>query len=869
MLRFKVTVLSALCVFLCVAVPTAYCGDYKGKIECSLDDLKFEKCAGFDKILYKEAIYTAVPGAPALPLIRVNVAIPTDATVQGVTVLSVDSMEIAGLYDVMPVTEPIKMTGAPPDNAFFKDPGIYNRDAYYPGIDAEVISTWDKVGQDFVTLSFYPVQYNPMAQRLTLATRIDFEVTYEESEDPVHETYNLSEKNRSYCLEKLKSAAINPEDVNDLPAYVPDTSLGRALSPGDYEYVIITTSSFEPYFQALADWRTQMGMPAKIVTTTWIYANYNATYNYGKIKNFVQDAHSTWGTMFFLLGGDTSYVPHHTRYVMGYNVANDTYYSDYDGDWICEVYVGRACVNGSSQATTFVDKVLTYEKNPPIYGRKLFFMGFDLDNYTDAEDCKIFIDNNYLDSYANLYTEYDSEGGGHESDVKAYINSGKNLINHADHGEVDLVGVGLTNHGTYLSSSEAQAFTNGTMYCNFVTLSCLSGSYHQSCWGEHLVRDDHGGITFVGNSSYGLYYQGNTNGLSFLYDQKWWQVLYQNNAYRAGETLACALNKVYPGDATHKYLFTEWNLLGDPGLHFWTRNPLVIDVTYDSQINTGSQSYQVNVKREGLNYEGALVCAMKGDEVYDYSVTGPLGIVTLSIDPTTSGTMTLTVTGKNCGHFEGQVTVSSTQPPPTISSIVPCYGLDTGGTSVTITGTNFTTTPAMSVKIAGIDCTNINVQNSTTLTCTTPAGPAGRRSIQVSNSYGTGTLVEGYLYFSVGGLPFNTTDVLTESIDAPKTITLIVTGLPYNTYAVYYSYGGGPIQTGWGTMGLGIPFWLLFMAPLNSQGYSLVPLALPSGYGPFDFYMHTLGLDSQGKILWAEGGNNPNGSGSVYFHLNN
>ena len=90
-----------------------------------------------------------------------------------------------------------------------------------------------------------------------------------------------------------------------------------------------------------------------------------------------------------------------------------------------------------------------------------------------------------------------------------------------------------------------------------------------------------------------------------------------------------------------------------------------------------------------------------------------------------------------------------------------------------------------------------------------------------------------------------------------------------NPYLAFFSYGGGPQTTPYGTMGLDFPFYYLFSSNLNTQGYALIPLTLSAGFGPFDFYIHILGLDSGGNIVWSTGGNNPNGSGSVWFHLNN
>ncbi len=76
-------------------------------------------------------------------------------------------------------------------------------------------------------------------------------------------------------------------------------------------------------------------------------------------------------------------------------VPNDAYYADFDADWICEVNIGRASVTGPGSGTgqigNFINKIMTYETNPPLtnYAKKAGFFGFDLDSITDAEQCKI------------------------------------------------------------------------------------------------------------------------------------------------------------------------------------------------------------------------------------------------------------------------------------------------------------------------------------------------------------------------------------------------------------------------------------------------------------------------------------------------
>ncbi len=73
---------------------------------------------------------------------------------------------------------------------------------------------------------------------------------------------------------------------------------------------------------------------------------------------------------------------------------------------------------------------------------------------------------------------------------------------------------------------------------------------------------------------------------------------------------------------------------------------------------------------------------------------------------------------------------------PTITSNVsPASGSTAGGTSVTMTGTNFT--GATGVTFGGAAATSVTVVNSTTITAVTPAGTAGTASVIVTTPAGS------------------------------------------------------------------------------------------------------------------------------------
>lgn len=93
-------------------------------------------------------------------------------------------------------------------------------------------------------------------------------------------------------------------------------------------------------------------------------------------------------------------------------------------------------------------------------------------------------------------------------------------------------------------------------------------------------------------------------------------------------------------------------------------------------------------------------------------------------------------------------------PPPTVTACSPNTGSTAGGTSVTVTGTGFTTTAATTVKFGANNATGVNVTSATTLSCITPAAAAGGGvAVQVVNQNGTGSLTNGFVYTLPAGTP--------------------------------------------------------------------------------------------------------------------
>jgi hypothetical protein len=94
----------------------------------------------------------------------------------------------------------------------------------------------------------------------------------------------------------------------------------------------------------------------------------------------------------------------------------------------------------------------------------------------------------------------------------------------------------------------------------------------------------------------------------------------------------------------------------------------------------------------------------------------------------------------------GGFTYLAAAPPPVLTSISPSNGVTTGGTSVTLTGSNFIN-GNITVDFGGIAATSVQFVDSNTVTAVTPADTAGAVNVILVNPDGqSSTLAGGFTY---------------------------------------------------------------------------------------------------------------------------
>ena len=112
-------------------------------------------------------------------------------------------------------------------------------------------------------------------------------------------------------------------------------------------------------------------------------------------------------------------------------------------------------------------------------------------------------------------------------------------------------------------------------------------------------------------------------------------------------------------------------------------------------------------------------------------------------------TVTVTVNGQSGSLANAFTYVASS---PTVTSVSPNNGSATGGTAVTITGTNFAA--GATVTFGGTAATNVVVASSTTITATSPAHAAGAVTVTVAVNGQSGSLTNGFTYTATGTISF-------------------------------------------------------------------------------------------------------------------
>lgn len=642
-------------------------------VELNLDDYEFRQSEGYDLIRNIEATYRNIPGQPFLPIKIIKVALPQGMAVTNLVLTGVEQERLEREYDIYPSQYPRAVKEDDGDVEFVPtDDQIYDAAYPYPAEPLTFLGQRDLAGQNLAIVGIFPFQYYPSEHKLVFNRKVEFSIkgeTGHESGDFLSPSLSPSDRERMEIF--VKNMVVNPKDVRLVASAVTTDKSSADLLAANYEHVTITSTELAPYFQPLVYWNTKKGIRDTVITTDWIELNYSGADLAERIRNFIIDAYESWGTMFFLLGGENGVIPFKTRVYLVNAVPSDAYYSDFDDDWLHEVMVGRATVEDSVETARFINKVVTYETNPLLsnYTARIALIGMDLTLATDppyylltaGEITKKEIDSLYLPPHLSVNRIYDSYTyTNHLVALLMALNIGQNLINHYDHSNYVSMGAGHLNHDQDLYSEDIDNLVNTNLLSIVYSLGCDANRMdYNDCIGEHFViyNDSTAAAAFIGNTRNGWFLTGEPDTYSARLDQDWWRALFQEDCNRLGEALAWTKNNNPVYDST--WMYTHWtlNLLGDPMMPVWTDTPSVFIVNHPLQIETLDDSLMVTVADALGGVENARVCIWKEGEIYEFGFTGVAGEAAFNFSQPSEGVLLVTVTRQNYIPYQGSLEI--------------------------------------------------------------------------------------------------------------------------------------------------------------------------------------------------------------------
>ncbi len=206
-------------------------------------------------------------------------------------------------------------------------------------------------------------------------------------------------------------------------------------------------------------------------------------------------------------------------------------------------------------------------------------------------------------------------------------------------------------------------------------------------------------------------------------------------------------------------------------------------ITYTASVGNGASSLTLTPTTNSggtVTINGNAAASGQGFPVSLSVGDNMLSIVVTAADGTTTKTYTLTVTRAAAA--------------PVVSSLSPSTGSTSGGTAVTIAGTDFT--GATNVTIGGQAATNVSVVSATQITATTPAHIAGAVDVVVTTPGGSGTLTNGFTYSTSTPTVVVTASNANPSLGDTVTLTATLSNGSSPSGTVTFKDNGATLGTG-------------------------------------------------------------------------
>jgi hypothetical protein len=165
----------------------------------------------------------------------------------------------------------------------------------------------------------------------------------------------------------------------------------------------------------------------------------------------------------------------------------------------------------------------------------------------------------------------------------------------------------------------------------------------------------------------------------------------------------------------------------------------------------------------------------------------------------------------------GQALTYTAPPPPVVSTVSPATGLDTGGMTVSLTGSGFT--GATEVDFGNTPGTNLRVASDNSLTVTSPAGTDGTEDVTVrsTNGISPGSPADQFTYTAnESPTVVSCAPMCSVTVSSPEPVTVNASG------SVGSGSGTMSLVVNTGSLGCGSTDYTTPVATLSTTGFNTI-----------------------------------------------
>ena len=454
-----------------------------------------------------------------------------------------------------------------------------------------------------VSVNSYPVWYDSNTKTLRCYTYIKYRVSWGNKD---YSGNAVSTPMSKLAYDLLGRVSSNPDMLKKYDSKPLETEATSRVC----DYLIVTIDAYKEAAERMASWKSRLGFKCNIFSKPKWERNNNPQFVADSIRKYCDNVLKCRPDYLLIIGSNND-VPAYKP------MAPNTYCSDapaarFDNQSRNDDIIrGRISVYSAKEAISVVDKIISYESNPPVtsdfYNNalavSLFYPEYDLKNYEDkgqdffSEVEGINIDLKTLgynverkyntqkeaipQYYANgvklsedLFTEELGTNDFWDKDstyLTELVNKGKLFVVYNGHGNE-------TGYSQTYSAKEVENMKNGNKTPVFFNFTCSTGTfdYDEKCFAECLLNKENGGAVGVFGNSYPT-----IHGDSHLMASSTFESLFKNQDI----SVACAILQASLKTELEETRYIG-HYFGDPSMRMYTVEP----ATFKPFINRGKDN---------------------------------------------------------------------------------------------------------------------------------------------------------------------------------------------------------------------------------------------------------------------------------------